>query len=324
MTVQTDKIGNRKKPLLILTGPTASGKSALAITLAKAVGGQIISADSMQVYRGMDIGSAKIAAREMQGVPHHLIDVLDPDEPFDVTLFQKYAKAAMADIYAQGQIPILVGGTGFYIQAVLYDIDFTSESGDGTIRRRLEQEAETESGRIHLYEQLRRVDPASADSIHPHNIRRVIRALEYYQQTGRRISSHNKEQHEKESPYDFRYFVLTDDRQVLYDRIDRRVDQMLENGLIEEVKALTEQGYDRSMVSMQGLGYKEMIAFLEGECTLEEAVYMIKRDTRHFAKRQLTWFRREADVIWLDRQAEDVEQHLLREAASLLGSLAKE
>lgn len=308
----------KKKPLLILTGPTASGKSALAITLAKAVGGQIISADSMQVYRGMDIGSAKITSEEMQGIPHHLIDILDPDEPFDVTTFQHCAKQAIDTIYAQGQIPILVGGTGFYIQAVLYDIDFTEESGDGLIRRQLEQEAETQEGRDGLFAQLQEVDPASAASIHPNNIRRVIRALEYYRQTGERISAHNETQHQKESPYDFRYFVLTDDRQILYDRIDRRVDQMVDSGLVEEVTALMAKGYDRTLVSMQGLGYKEIIAYLEGECSLEEAVYIIKRDTRHFAKRQLTWFRREKDVIWLDRQTEDVEAHLLAEASALL------
>lgn len=293
---------NRKKPLIILTGPTAVGKTALSIALAKAVNGAIISADSMQVYRGMDIGSAKIMPEEMQGIPHYLIDVLDPSEDFNVVLFQSMAKKAMEEIYDRGQIPIVAGGTGFYIQALLYDIDFTAENEDTAFRRSLEQIAKEQGNHV-LHERLRRIDPVSADSIHENNVKRVIRALEFYEKTGTPISEHNEQERTKESPYDFRYFVLTDDRQRLYDRIEQRIDQMLNCGLVEEVKKLRAQGFHRSMVSMQGLGYKEILAWLEGEISFEEAVYILKRDTRHFAKRQLTWFRRERDVIWVDKSA---------------------
>ncbi|MBQ8663348.1 MAG: tRNA (adenosine(37)-N6)-dimethylallyltransferase MiaA [Eubacterium sp.] len=289
-----------KKPLIILTGPTAVGKTALSIKLAKAINGAIISADSMQVYRGMDIGSAKIKQEEMDGVPHYLIDVLDPDEEFHVVRFQEMAKAAMADIYARGMIPILAGGTGFYIQSVLYDIDFTSQEEDTAFRDQLEALADRE-GNEALHAMLQKVDPVSAEKIHANNRKRVIRALEFYEKTKTPISEHNEAEAAKESPYAFCYFVLNDDRDRVYDRIEKRIDLMLEAGLIDEVKALQEKGYHKSMVSMQGLGYKEILSYLEGEISLEEAIYILKRDTRHFAKRQLTWFRREKDVIWVNK-----------------------
>lgn len=289
-----------KRPLVILTGPTAVGKSALSIALAKAIGGEIVSADSMQVYRHMDIGSAKIRPEEMAGVPHHLIDVLEPTEAFNVVVFQELAKQALAEIYGRGRIPILVGGTGFYIQALLYDIDFTENDEDTALRRSLEELARREGAEA-LYERLRAVDPVSCQSIHAHNVKRVIRAIEFYEKTGKRISDHNKEQRENVSPYRFAYFVLNDDRERIYQNIDRRVDQMLAQGLVEEVQSLREMGCQKGMVSMQGLGYKEILSYLEGEITLEEAVYLIKRDTRHFAKRQLTWFRREKEVIWVQK-----------------------
>ena len=289
-----------KKPLLILTGPTAVGKTRLSIKLAKAVNGEIISADSMQVYRYMDIGSAKIKPEETEGVPHHLIDVLDPEEEFNVVTFQKMCKKCMEEIYGRGHVPILTGGTGFYIQSVLYDIDFTENAEDTTIRDRLEKEAE-EKGAEYLHGKLREVDPASAGAIHANNIKRVIRALEFYEQTGEKISLHNETERKKESAYASCYFVLNDDREKLYERIDRRVDEMLAEGLVAEVEALKKRGCTRKLVSMQGLGYKEILAYLDGEYSLEEAVYRIKRDTRHFAKRQITWFKREKEVIWINK-----------------------
>lgn len=290
-----------KKPLIVLTGPTAAGKTELSIALAKKLNGAIISADSMQVYKYMNIGSAKIRPEEMQGVRHYLVDVLDPREEFHVARFQQMAKEAMDEIYRNGQLPIVVGGTGFYIQALLKDIDFDESSGELPCRKELEETARREGGAV-LYERLKQVDPESAEAIHPNNVKRVIRALEFYQETGQPISLHNKEQKEKQPPYTYAYFVLNDDRARLYERIDRRVDRMVEQGLVGEVRWLKEHGYDRSLVSMQGLGYKELFPYLDGTCSLEEAVEIIKRDTRHFAKRQITWFKREPDVIWLNQQ----------------------
>lgn len=290
-----------KKPLIVLTGPTAVGKTSLSISLAKAVNGEIISADSMQVYKGMDIGSAKIRKEEMQGVTHYLVDILEPEEEFHIVKFQELAKAALEEIYAKGKIPILVGGTGFYIQAVTRDIDFTQAEQETSYREELEQFAK-EKGAEYLHEKLREVDSKSAENIHANNVKRVIRALEFYHQNGTPISEHNEEQKQQTSPYNLAYFVLTAPREILYERIDRRVNQMMEEGLLEEVKSLRERGCHRGMVSMQGLGYKEILAYLEGEYPLEEAVRILKRDTRHFAKRQLTWFRREQDVIWVDKE----------------------
>ncbi len=280
-----------KQPLIVLTGPTAVGKTSLSISLAKAVNGEIISADSMQVYKKMDIGSAKIRSEEMQGIPHYLVDVLEPEEEFHIVKFQQMAKKAMEDIYSRGKIPILVGGTGFYIQAVTKDIDFTEAQQENDYRKELEALAE-EKGGEHLHEMLRKVDPVSADAIHAHNVKRVIRALEFYNQNGSPISAHNEEQKQHESPYNLAYFVLNMPRELLYERIDLRVDQMMKEGLLEEVSRLKEEGCHRGMVSMQGLGYKEILAYLDGEYPLEEAVRVLKRDTRHFAKRQLTWLER--------------------------------
>ena len=291
-----------KKPLVILTGPTAVGKTALSIKLASKIGGEIISADSMQVYRQMDIGSAKIKPEEMGGIPHHLIDILEPEEEFNVCLFEKLALEAMEQIYERGHIPVVVGGTGFYIQALLYQIDFTEEETDTAYRDKLWQLGE-EKGNHYLHELLRKVDPESAEEIHENNRKRVIRALECYENSGKPISTHNKEQRQKTSAYNSCYFVLTDDRKKLYERIESRVDQMLSKGLVDEVRTLKERGCNASMVSMQGLGYKEILEYLDGRCSLLEAVEKIKKETRHFAKRQLTWFRREKDVIWLDKQA---------------------
>lgn len=289
------------RPLVILTGPTAVGKTELSITLAKTIDGEIISADSMQVYRHMDIGTAKITTKEMDGIPHYLIDILNPDKEFNVVMFQKLAKEALDTIYKKGKIPIVVGGTGFYIQALLYDIDFEENSEGSNFRLELEKQLE-EKGAAYLHEQLKQVDPKSAKAIHPNNCKRVIRALEYYKLTGEKISEHNSIQRQRPAAYNSAYFVLTNNRQVLYDRINLRIDKMLNEGLLKEVENLKNAGYGRDLVSMQGLGYKELLAYLEGEISLEEAIYILKRDTRHFAKRQLTWFKREQDVIMIDKE----------------------
>ncbi len=289
-----------QKPMVILTGPTAVGKTKLSIALAKRIGGEILSADSMQVYRHMDIGSAKIRPEEMQGVPHHLIDILEPWEEFNVVSFQKRGRECLAGIYDRGHIPVVVGGTGFYIQALLKDVDFTENEEDDAYRRELEKEAK-ERGAEWLHEKLRAVDPVSAKKIHANNIRRTIRALEFFHQTGQPISGHNEREKEKTSAYNSCYFVLNDVRERLYAGIERRVDEMLAQGLVEEVKALRDMGCKKGMVSMQGLGYKEILSWLDGELSYEEAVEILKRDTRHFAKRQLTWFRREADVLWINK-----------------------
>ena len=301
-----------KKPLIILSGPTAVGKTALSIALAKRIGGAIISADSMQVYKYMDIGSAKIMPEEMDGVKHYLIDELMPEDEFNIVIFQQKAKQALEEIYANGQIPIVAGGTGFYIQALLYDIDFQNQDTNEAYRAELEQIAKEQGNEV-LHNRLKEIDPVSAEKIHANNVKRVIRALEFYELTGKPISEHNEAEQQKESPYNFAYFVLTDERENLYKRIDMRVDIMLENGLLEEVKKLKDMGYHRDMVSMQGLGYKEILDYLDGKCTLEEAIYVLKRETRHFAKRQLTWFRREKDVIWVDKSKYNYDENAVLE-----------
>ena len=286
--------------LIVVAGPTASGKSAAAVELARMIGGEIISADSMQVYRYMDIGSAKITKEEMMGVPHYLIDVADPTEEFDVVRYAHEAKAAISDILSRGKIPILCGGTGFYIQAVTRDIDFSETGSLPKYREELTDYA-AQHGNTALHEQLKNIDPVSYETIHPNNLKRVIRALEYYKETGMTISAHNEAERQRETPYDLHFFVLNDDRAVLYDRIDRRVDFMMAEGLYDEVMYLRQMGLTRDMVSMQGLGYKEMLDCMDGRYELDEAVRILKRDSRHYAKRQITWFKREKDAVWIDR-----------------------
>lgn len=287
-----------KKPLIILAGPTAVGKTGISVQLAKRIRGEVISADSMQVYRGMDIGTAKITREEMEGVPHHLIDVLDPREAFNVCTFHRMAREEAKKIHAAGHVPIVVGGTGFYIQSLLYDIDFDESADSEQIREDLRREL-AEKGASAMHGELRRIDPESAAAIHPNNTKRVLRAIEFYRATGRKISEHNAIQRQKRSPYRFRYFVLTMDRQALYQRIDMRVDQMVSDGLFEEVKRLRDAGLTSDLVSMQGLGYRQVFDYLEGAATREEAVQRIKLETRHFAKRQITWFKREPDAEWI-------------------------
>ena len=288
-----------KQPLLIIAGPTATGKSAAAAELAIRMNGAVISADSMQVYRGMDIGSAKVTEEEMRGVPHYLIDCVDPYESWNVVRFQQKAREAVREIAGSGKLPILCGGTGFYIQALLYDVDFTEMEENTALRESLQKIA-AERGPGALHAMLAEKDPASAAAIHPGNVKRVIRALEFAGGTGQSIAAHNLEQREKEAAYSAVFFVLTMDRKKLYGLIDRRVDMMMEKGLLDEVTSIRDAGIPRDSTAMQGIGYKQLYGYLEGEYSLDEAVRLIKRDTRHFAKRQLTWFRREKDVRWVD------------------------
>ena len=303
---------NEKQPLIIITGPTAVGKTALSVETALKLGGEIISADSMQVYRGMDIGTAKIKEEEKKGIPHYLIDIINPDEEFNVTIFKDMAKKCIDDITSRGKIPIIAGGTGFYIQSVLYDVDFTDYDEDkrSEVRMLLEDTLE-EKGIDFMYDRLQEVDPKYAEVIHKNNIRRVLHGLEYNIMTGNRLSEHNEEQRERTSPYNFLYCVLNDDRAKVYGRINKRVDDMLREGLADEVRGLLDAGYSRELQSMQGLGYKEMADYLYGECPYDEAVEIIKRDTRHFAKKQLTWFKRERVTVEVNREALGSEDKLL-------------
>ena len=284
--------------LAVIGGPTASGKSAASIALAKRLNGEVISADSMQVYTHMDIGSAKISKDMMQGIPHHLIDILEPTEEFNVSLFKELAEDAVQKIVQKKSFPIIGGGTGFYIQSLLYGIDFKEGETDQKVRDKYEKLAESD-GLSSLEERLETVDPVSAKAYHG-NKKRVIRALEYLELTGEKLSDKNKRQRAQESVYNAAYFVLTMPRELLYERIDKRVDLMMKEGLLEEVKKLMDMGVTRNMTSMQGLGYRQIYDHLSGEYDLETAVYEIKKQTRHFAKRQMTWYRREKKVIFID------------------------
>jgi tRNA dimethylallyltransferase len=307
------------KDLIVLTGPTAVGKTSLSIALAKAVGGEIISADSMQVYKYMNIGTAKITEEEKCGIPHFLIDELEPDEEFNVTIFKNKVMGYIKDIKSRGKVPIIVGGTGFYIQSVIYDINFNEYGDDSEVRKKYELMAET-IGKSELHKKLALVDREYADSVSENNVKKVVRALTFFEMTGEKLSEHNKRERERSSPFDFAYFVLTMDRKKLYERIDKRVDLMFDMGLVEEVKALMAKGYDKSLVSMQGIGYKEVIDYLNGKTSLEECIDIIKRDTRHFAKRQLTWFKREKVVTYIDKDEFDAEDKCLKEMLRVYNS----
>jgi len=306
--------------LIILTGPTAVGKSELSIKLAKAINGEIISADSIQVYKELNIGSAKIMPGEMQKIKHYLIDVLDPTEDFNVFIFKKMAKEAINDIISRGKTPIIVGGTGFYIQSIIYDIDFDEED-NSKIRLELEELAR-EKGNDYIHGELAKVDKASAMKIHPNNTKRVIRALEYYRLNNKPISLHNETERAKEAVFDAKYFVLNDKRELLYERINKRVDKMIQLGLVEEVSSLLDKGLDSSYNSMQGIGYKEIVEYLDGKCSLDEAVDNIKKNTRHFAKRQLTWFRREENVNWIEKYEYNYDdERILSKMTEIIGEL---
>ena len=307
------------KDLIVLTGPTAVGKTSLSISLAKAVGGEIISADSMQVYKHMNIGTAKITKEEMNGVPHFLIDELEPDEEFNVTVFKNKVMKYIEEIRKRGHIPIIVGGTGFYIQSVIYDINFSEYGDDSEVRRKYEEMAEI-LGKTELHKKLSEADKDYADSVSENNVKKVVRALAFYEMTGEKLSVQNKKERERTSPFDFEYFVLTMDRKKLYERIDHRVDLMFEMGLVDEVKSLMARGYNKSMVSMQGIGYKEVIDYLNGQTSLSECMDVIKRDTRHFAKRQLTWFKREKVVTYINKDEFATEDECLKEMLRVYNS----
>ena len=307
------------KDLIVLTGPTAVGKTSLSIALAKAVDGEIISADSMQVYKYMNIGTAKITEEEKCGIPHFLIDELEPDDEFNVTIFKNKVMGYIEDIKSRGKVPIIVGGTGFYIQSVIYDINFNEYGDDSNVRKKYEAMAET-LGKSELHKKLALVDREYADSVSYNNVKKVVRALTFFEMTGEKLSEHNKRERERSSPFDFAYFVLTMDRKKLYERIDKRVDLMFDMGLVDEVKALMAKGYDKSLVSMQGIGYKEVIDYLSGKTSLEECIDIIKRDTRHFAKRQLTWFKREKVVTYIDKDEFDAEDKCLKEMLRVYNS----
>ena len=300
------------KDLIVLTGPTAVGKTSLSIMLAKEIGGEIISADSMQVYKYMDIGTAKVTKEEMCGIPHFLIDELEPDEEFNVTIFKNKVMKYIEEIRNRGHVPIIVGGTGFYIQSVIYDINFSEYGDDSNVRKKYEEMAET-LGKRELHKRLSKVDKDYADSVSENNVKKVVRALSFYEMTGEKLSVHNTKERERTSPFDFAYFVLTMDRKKLYERIDKRVDLMFKMGLVDEVKSLMKKGYNKSMVSMQGIGYKEVIDYLNGEISMDECIDIIKRDTRHFAKRQLTWFKREKVVTYIDKEKFVTEADCLKE-----------
>lgn len=287
------------KPLIIIAGPTACGKTDISIKLAKELNGEIISADSMQVYKFMDIGTAKASYDEMQGIRHYLIDELYPDEEFNVMIFQQKAKEYIKEIYSKGKLPIVAGGTGFYINALVNDNNFMETCNDNSIREKLYADAE-EKGNEYIYSILREVDPEYAASVHPNNVKRVARALEFYYLTGKKLSEHNAEEKDRLSPYNVSFIIINMDREKLYERIDKRVDIMIENGLTDEVRRLLDMGYSPELVSMQGLGYKEIVPYIKGETTLDEAVYELKKRTRHFAKRQLTWFKRQTNGFWVD------------------------
>lgn len=287
-----------KPKLLVLIGPTAVGKTKMSIELAKEFGCEIISGDSMQVYRGMDIGTAKISADEMEGIPHHLIDIHEPDHPYSVAEFQEQSRRLITEIAGRGKLPFLVGGTGLYVESVCYGYQFSETGADEAFRDEQLRYA-NENGAEALHRKLADVDPETADRLHPNDLRRVVRALEVFHMTGIPLSAQLAPQ-TKQSPYDLCLVGLTMDRQMLYNRIEERIDLMLNQGLVDEVAALMDKGYAPGLVSMQGLGYKEIVSHLNGEFSYEEAVVLLKRDTRRFAKRQLSWFRHMKDIEWVD------------------------
>ncbi|WCN39729.1 tRNA (adenosine(37)-N6)-dimethylallyltransferase MiaA [Aneurinibacillus uraniidurans] len=288
---------NSRQRVLAIVGPTSVGKTALSLELAARHDGEIISGDSMQFYRGMDIGTAKATAEERMRVPHHMIDICRPDEEFTVADFQRRTTELIAQLNENRKLPMLVGGTGLYVQSVLYEYQFSQAGQDDAYRAELEQFVDVH-GREALHARLAKIDPVTAARLHPNDVKRVIRALEIHHLTGRSMAEH--QERSERSPYDLLMIGLTMDRALLYERINLRVDMMIEQGLIEEVAGLLEQGYDASLRSMQALGYKEIIAYLQGHMTREAAIELVKKRTRNFAKRQLTWFRAMKDIVWFD------------------------
>ncbi len=306
-----------RPPLIVIGGPTASGKSACAVELCRIIQGEVVSADSMQLYQGMDIGTAKPDPAEMGGIPHHLLSIAPPTQRFSAAAFAQLAHKAMEEIRARGKMPVLCGGTGLYINAVTRPMGFAQNQGDEALRSQLEARAADEEGRRALHEELRAIDPQTAGRLHPNDIRRVIRALEVYQLTGKTMSELAEEDQRRPDLYKTAFFALDFPREVLYERIDRRVDEMMRRGLEDEVRALLRDGLSEDCTAMQALGYKEMVWAIRGEISMERAVELIKQGSRNYAKRQLTWFRRDARVQWIGangRSARDVAEEMTRRA----------
>jgi len=297
--------------VIVIIGPTASGKTKLAIEIAKRTNGEIISADSMQVYKYMDIGTAKPDEKEREGIKHYLIDEVAPDEEFSVARFQELSLKYIDEILNKGKIPIVAGGTGLYINSLIYNLEFSDTICDWELRKKLADEAK-EKGNEYLHNKLREIDPKAAENIHMNNVKRVIRAIEVYTHTNKPISVHQEESRKNPPKHNFILIGITMDREKLYDRINKRVDMMLENGLVREVEKLIEMGYDKSTIAMQGLGYKEILSYLKGEITLEEAAEILKRDTRRYAKRQMTWFKRIENVYWINKDEFDSDEEIIK------------
>jgi len=290
------------RPLIVITGPTATGKTALGVALAEALRGEVVSADSMQLYRRMDIGTAKPTAEEQRGIPHHMLDVADPREGYSAGRYVDAAAACIDDIYARGKQPLLVGGTGLYIDSLLAGTDFAPAPEDEALRRELNAQYDALGGDV-FRERLREIDPLRAEKLSSGDKKRLVRAMEVYRLTGETITAHDERTRSLPPRYPFLRFALTwNDRERLYERIDRRVDEMLAQGLVQEVESLMAEGLSEAHTAMQAIGYKEIAAALRGGCTMEEAVETVKRESRRYAKRQLTWLRRQADVRWLPRE----------------------
>ncbi len=305
------------KELVIISGPTAAGKSDLAVGLAKMKNGAVISADSMQVYKGMDIGTAKLKEDQMQGIRHYMIDILDPKDDFNVSIFQEKAREYIGVIKKEGMLPIIAGGTGFYTKALLYGADFEENETDEAIRKKLEDEGEIH-GLSYLEDRLKRIDPISAEKYRG-NKKRIIRALEYNELTGQKMSDKNMKENMKAPVYDALHFLVTMPRDILYERINLRVDNMIRDGLLEEAKSLYDSGIKRSATSMQALGYKQLFEYFDGLVTYEQALDNIKKETRHFAKRQLTWFRSQKDIITFDRTEYESDEMIIQKMAEYIG-----
>ena len=315
MFFSEEKLNN----VIVIMGPTASGKTNLSIELAKDLNGEIVSADSMQIYKYMDVGTAKPDKEEKQGIRHCLIDEVTPDEEFSVARFKQLAIEYIDDILNRGKVPIVCGGTGLYIDSLIYNIEFGDTICDWELREDLKREA-LEKGNEYLHNKLKEIDPEAAKKIHMNNVKRVIRAIEVYTFTQKPISLHQEESRKNPSKYSFTIFGVMRDREKLYDRINQRVDLMMEKGLVQEVKKLIEMGYDKSTIAMQGIGYKEILSYLRGEITLDEAVYVLKRDTRHYAKRQLTWFNRMKDVKWVNVDQFDSVHEILKNIKDVIAT----
>ncbi|MFP4016361.1 MAG: tRNA (adenosine(37)-N6)-dimethylallyltransferase MiaA [Halanaerobiales bacterium] len=303
-------------PLVVILGPTAAGKTELSLKIAEEINGEIISADSMQIYRMMDIGTAKASKEEQQRIKHHLIDIVNPDQEFSVADYQEKVDKLIPEIIARGSLPILVGGTGLYIKAIIEGFLFPEMNTNMELRKQLEKEA-SKHGNEYVHDKLRKIDKELAEKLHPNDLRRVIRGIEVYHETGHTVTYYKEKQAETPARYNALKIGLTRERDILYQRINQRVDKMIEEGLIKEVNSLLESGYDIGTTALQGLGYKEILRYLDNEYSLDEAVRILKRDTRHFAKRQLTWFRRDNSIHWFDLSEMD-QSTVFKEITSLI------